>query len=146
MIPQERQEHTLDWLDQLYAAERKSLLPRLAEMGVFVEGAAAHEMEEVRRMVAEQARHAEWLADAAERSGGGLAPACADMGTAGLHYCDLRVLLPAVIANLEQLIAKYGQAMDERTRLTSPAAEAIARIYNRHTVHLEQLQSLRSRL
>ena len=145
MTSQERQKQTIDSLNSLYAAETKSLLPRLGEMGVFVQWAQAHEMDLVRRMTAEEARHVEWLAEAAEKADGALAPACADVHTANLHYCDLRVLLPMVIANVQMLVDLYGQALKERASLTDQAADTITRIYNRHQVHIEQLRSIQAR-
>lgn len=146
MISVDRQAYTLDVLNKLYAAEKRSLLPRLAEMGVFVQWAKAHELEQVRRMTAEHARHCEWLDDAAQSAGGSLDPACADVATANLHYCDLRLLLPRVIRNVHALIEHYGQVMKERAALVSQAAEVVARIYNRHQVHLDQLEQLKTRL
>lgn len=146
MISADQIEHSLSVLDQLHAAERKCLLHRLAEMGVFAERDFARDLEVVRRMTAEQDRHCAWLVEAAIASGGSLGPACADVRSANLHYCDLNVLLPRVIECKEQLVRLYGESMKDRPNLTDAAAEAVARIYNRHCVHLEQLQAIQARL
>ncbi len=146
MMDVDAQEYTLDQLNRLYAAEKRSLFPRLMEMGVFVQWARAHEMDQVRRMTAEQALAAGWLAEAAAQAGGALDPACADVHTANLHYCSLRSLLPAVLASVEQLVAIYAEAMTHRAGLTTEAAQTVARIYNRHQVQLEQLKAMQARL
>ena len=146
MNVQERQSFTLDVLNQLRSAERKSLLPRLPELDSFIQGTLAHELEQIRRMIAEQAKHDAWLQEAADRCDVSLSPACADVHTANLHYLDLVSLLPRVIACTDVLVQIYGQAQAAAADLLPPAAEAIARINNRHQVHLEQLREIQARL
>ena len=145
MSPQDRQAHSLDVLNRLRATERKSLLPRLVEINVFVQWALGHEMDLVRRMVAEQARHDVWLMEAADACDGALFPAAADVHTANLHYLDLCSLLPSVIAGTQSLVQLYGQALADEA-LMPEAAEAIARIHNRHQVHLQQLREIQARM
>ncbi|MBI4578204.1 MAG: hypothetical protein HY718_00785 [Planctomycetes bacterium] len=146
MTPQNQRDDTLDVLNKLYAAEKRSLLPRLAEMGVFAQWALAHEMEQVRRMAADQALHEAWLLEAAEACGGALRPACADVTTANLHYLDLQTLLPRVVAGVEHLVQLYDRTMREANSLLPEAAETVARIYNRHQAHIEQLRGLCTRM
>jgi hypothetical protein len=143
---QERQTHTLDVLARLHAAERRSLLPRLAELNAFVEWAFAPEMDQVRRMVAEESRHESWLMDAAAACGGALFPASADVGTANLHYLDIRMLLPRVIAAVDALVQLYGQALNDSANLDPASVEVLSRIRNRHQAHLEQLRAMQQRL
>jgi hypothetical protein len=142
----DRQQYTLEVLDALHVAEKRSLLPRLAELGAFVEWAHAGEMEQVRRMIVEEARHGEWLAAAADRCRGVLACAPADVSTASLHYCGLRALLPRVVASVEHLLETCGRALQESSALEPEAAETIARIHHQHQVHLEQLRAIQARL
>jgi hypothetical protein len=146
MNAQDRQSFTLDVLNQLRTAERRSLLPRLAELDVFIQEALAHELDQVRRMIAEQAKHDAWLLEAAERCDVSLSPASADVHTANLHYLDLGSLLPRVIACTNVLVQIYGQAQAGADDLLPPAAEAIARMHNRHQIHLEQLREIQARL
>lgn len=138
--------HTLDVINKLYAAEKRSLLPRLAELAAFVDWADAREMEKVRRMIADETRHQIWLAEAADRCRGVLLCAPPDAGTANLHYCELRALLPLVIGNIGKLVDAYAGALQESAGLMPDAIETIARIHSRHLTHLEQLRNLQPRL
>jgi len=111
-----------------------------------VEWAFALEMEQVRRMIADQACHESWLIDAADRCGGVLLPAPVDAGTANLHYLDLRVLLPRVIESVEQLVRTYDRALAESGALSPHGSEIISRIQRNHQEHLQQLKSIHARL
>ncbi|HOA73170.1 MAG TPA: hypothetical protein PL151_06920 [Phycisphaerae bacterium] len=142
----DRQQYTLEVLNNLYVAEKRSLLPRLAELGPFVEWAHAGEMEQVRRMIAEEARHGEWLAEAADRCRGVLECVPPDASTANLHYCGLQALLPRVVASVEKLVETCARALQESSALEPEAAETIARIHHQHQVHLEQLRAIQARL
>lgn len=146
MISQQPRKHTLDVLNRLHQAQKHSLLPRLIELKVFVDWALAHEMRLVRRMIEDQARHDEWLAQAAEACDGVLLPASPDPSSASLHYVDLRCLLPRVISSVERLVAAYGQAVQQSDSLTPLAAETVARIYHRNQSQLEQLKAIQARL
>ena len=138
--------HTLDILNQLFTAERRSPLPRLAEMGVFVTWALAREIEQVRRMVREEAVHQAWLLEAAEDCGGGLAPAGPDVTTANLHYLDLQAVMPRVLDGLEKLVRLYTDAAQHNHLLTPLAAETIRRIAIRHQAHLDQFRDIYARV
>lgn len=146
MNSQDQQAHTLDVLNRLRTAERRSLLPRLVEMDIFVQGALGHEMDQVRRMVVEQARHEAWLIEAAETCDGALFPAAADVHTASLHFLDLNSLLPRVLSSTDAIVQLYGQALADAANLMPAAIEAITRIHNRHQVHLQQLREIQARL
>jgi hypothetical protein len=136
------QEATIETLNQLYAAEQRSLLPRLAEMGVFVEWADARQMEAVRRMINDGMRHQLWLTEAIDAAGGAVYPSSADPASAGLHYTDLRVLLPKVVENVRGLIDVYELALQSDRPLTSEAATAVTRILNSHRAHLAELEKI----
>lgn len=134
-------EHSIEVLNHLYAAERRSLLPRLAEVRAFVSLAHAGEIEQVRRMIDEEARHVQRLLEAAEACGGSLGPASADVHTAHLHYLDLSMLMPLVLASLESLVQTCAQALGDPS-LAPKVAETVARIGNQHQVHVEQLRQI----
>ncbi len=146
MTSRSDREYTLEVLNSLHAAEKRSLLPRLAELNAFVEWSNAHDMDQVRRMIAESARHDAWLMEAADRCDGTLFPAPPDASTASLHYADLRCLMPRVIGSVQKLVQTYGRAVKESGPLLPQAAEAVARIHNRHQIHLEQLRAIQARL
>lgn len=146
MIAHDPRQHTMDVLNELYAAERRSLLPRLAELDAFVEWACAPEMEQVRRMMAEETAHVSWLAEAADCCDAVLFPAPPDASTASLHYADLRCLLPRVIDSVERLAQIYGRAAHDSAGLVPEVAETVSRIHHQHQTHLEQLRSIQQRL
>ena len=139
----EQQSRTLEVLNQLYAAERRSLLPRLAETGAFVSWASAGDMALVRTMVAQEQEHFAWLNEAADRCGGSLYPASLDVHTGHLHYLDVPALLPLVVRSVEDLVRAYKKA--GKQPLALEAADVLFRILARHTEHLEQLRQLHSR-
>lgn len=146
MIAQDPRQYTMDVLNKLYTAERRSLLPRLAELDAFVEWACAPEMEQVRRMIAEEAGHIAWLAEAADCCDAVLYPASPDASTASLHYADLRCLLPRIIDSVEHLAQLYGRTVQESATLLPAVAETVARIHQRHQTHLGQLRKIQQRL
>jgi hypothetical protein len=139
----EQQTRTLEVLNRLFAAERRSLLPRLAETGAFVTWASAADMILVQQMVAQEEEHLGWLAEAAEQCCGALYPASLDVHTGHLHYLDLHAMMPLVMRSIEELVRLYKQAGEQP--LTLEAADAIYRILARHTQHLDQLRQLQDR-
>jgi len=139
----EQQTRTLEVLNRLYAAERRSLLPRLAETGAFVSWASAGDAALVRTMVAQEQEHFAWLAEAADRCGGALYPVSLDVHTGHLHYLDVKALLPLVVRSIEDLVAAYQQA--GKQSIAIEAADVLFRILARHTEHLEQLRKLHER-
>jgi hypothetical protein len=139
----QQQARTIDVLNELYAAERRSLLPRLAETGSFVSWASAGEQELVRRMVADEYEHLEWLVDAMDCCCGVIYPAGPDVHIGHLHYLDLHAMLPLVTRSLENLVKVYQGAASQP--LTAPAGEVVSRILTRHQAHLEQIRNLQTR-
>ena len=139
----EQQSRTLEVLNKLYAAERRSLLPRLAETGAFVSWASTGDMALVKKMIAQEDEHMAWLAEAAEKCGGALYPASPDVHTGHLHYLDLHAIMPLVVRSVEELVRVYKEAGEQP--LTLDAADALFRILARHTQHLEQLRQLHDR-
>jgi hypothetical protein len=138
-----QQSRTLEVLNRLYAAERRSLLPRLAETGAFVTWASAGDMDLVKKMIAQEEEHFGWLAEAAERCDGALYPAGPDVHTGHLHYLDLHAMMPLVVRNIEAMVRTYKEAGEQP--LTLDAADAVFRILSRHSRHLEQLRQLHDR-
>jgi uncharacterized protein YciI len=139
----EQQSRTLEVINRLYAAERRSMLPRLAETGAFVSWASTGDQAAVQKMTAQEEEHLAWLAEAAEQCGGSLHPAGPDARTGHLHYLDLNTMLPLVVRSIEELVRVYKEAGE--LPLTLDAADALFRILSRHTQHLEQLRQLHER-
>lgn len=139
----EPQSRTIDVLNQLFAAERRSLLPRLVGAGAFVSWASAGDMALVRKMVAEEHEHLAWLVEAMDRCCGVLYPAGPDVHTGHLHYLDLHALMPRIVESLERLIHLYQDVGNQP--LAAPAGEVVNRILARHHRHLEQLRQVQDR-
>lgn len=142
----ETEEYTVDVLNRLYAAERRNLLARLMEIGVFASWALAEELEEVRGMIAESARHESWLMEAIEDAGGAVLPAGADVHSGNLHYLALPALMPRVLDRYEEIVRLYREALKEPARLTPKAFEVVSRIAHRHQQYLERLGQIDARL
>jgi len=142
----EDEQRTAELLNELYAAQSRSLLPRLAEAHVFVSGACAEDLEHVRRMIAEEGEHRAWLAEAIGQAAGSVYPVWADPATGHLHYLALPALLPRVLGNMEQLARLYSEAPARCQGLLPEAADLITRITRRHREHLEQLRQIQQRM
>ncbi|MHC4610328.1 MAG: hypothetical protein ACYS7M_08275, partial [Planctomycetota bacterium] len=97
-------------LDELIAAQGRSLLPRLLESTVSVGSQAAGELEIVRRLVAEEDTDTQRLVDTLMDLDGMPGPPVGEITSADFHYVDLDVLLPRVLADQEQLAARYQTA------------------------------------
>jgi hypothetical protein len=139
----QQQTRTVETLNRLFAAERRSLLPRLAEAEAFFSWASAADVALLQRMIAEERDHLAWLAEALDRCCGALYPAGADVHTGHLHYLDLHAMLPQVIRGLESLVAVYLEA--GKQPLIPPAAEVVNRILQNHQKHLAELRKLQAR-
>ncbi len=135
---------SIEVLNTLYAAEKRSLLPRLPELFNFVTWVSADQFELIKRIVADQREHEAWLFDAIERCDGAVYPTGADLTTANLHYLDLSAVMPRVVASVESLARLYKDAEAVAAQLTPLAAETLRRIARRHERHLEQLHRLRN--
>ena len=128
-------------LGELLEAEERSLLPRLLESTVFADSQAAGELGIVRHMVAEHQEDARRLFETLVALDGRPGPSVSEIGSADFHYLDLEVLLPRVLADQEQLAARYGaaaEALDD----CPPAADVVGEIAGRHRTRAEYLRKL----
>lgn len=140
----DRRHQTAEILGALYAAQRRSLLHRLGEMHNYVPADSVAEYEILRQIIARCADHEAALIDAVEDLGGTLPPVSPDVASAHLHYLDLGAILPRVIDDLRELIARYERV--PLAELTPEAAELIRRIHGRKQRQLERLQEVLARL
>lgn len=134
-----------DILNELLNAEARSLVPRLREYTLFVSWASADELRLVDRIVAEQREHQAWLFDAIVKLGGEPTPVRADMRSTLLHFLDLHHVLPRVLADKRRLAALFADAASG-TGGNPVASQVIAKIADRHRVHLQQLEKFASRV
>jgi hypothetical protein len=137
MIDQDR---TTDLLNRLFAAESTSLLPRLAELSPFASAEAEPSFELIQRIARESREHCEWLIEAIESAGGCVRPVSPDPRSGNLHYLSIEALVPLARRSLQELIAVYAAAAQERLVSVS-AADLVARILARHQADLKELQA-----
>ena len=141
-----QEEVTVETLNELYAACRRSPLPRLAESNVFLSNASAAESELVLRMLAEQREHEARLIAEINRCGGGLYPASPDPTSGNLHFLSLHAILPQAIAGLEQLVRAHAEAQARGGALTPAALGIISGFTGRLRQHLMELSELHARV
>jgi rubrerythrin len=128
---------TINVLNELLAAHKRSLLLRVMETSPFVSSADAALADTLRHIIAEEAEHADWLVEAVVEREGSPVSAIPDPRTASVHYVDLRYLLARIVQD-ERRILRACEAAAER--IEDPAArELITRIAERHRRHLDAL-------
>lgn len=133
--------HTIDVLNQLYAAEMQGVLPRLTDLQISASPGNAAQALPLRRVAAQSLEHREWLVEALDAADGALWPASMDVSTAMLHYLSVRTILPMVIHDIERRLEAYDRAAQSRPLLPE-AVGAISRISRRYSDTLAQLRSL----
>ena len=132
-------DRTVDILNELLALEQRSLAPRLLESTAFVDGASAGDLTNVQRIGQASKEHSAWLANMIISLGGVPGFCCGDLGTADMHYLDLRYTLPSFVADRESLIKKYELAA-RRIGDEPRASDLMQRILQRHRQELTLLQ------
>ena len=133
--------HVHEVLNELLAAEARSLLPRLLEVGVFVDFDEADDLEALRRMVVQQQEDRNRLAQTLIDLDGEPGLGVRDISSASFHYVELPVLMPRIIACQEQLVERYGRAVKALADCP-PAAEAVRDVADRRRSHLEYLRKI----
>ncbi len=133
-------------LEALYAAERGHLLLRVPEIAPFADRRAAGHLRTVRQLAQEAREHLDWLAEAAEACGAGIAPAAPPADAGHLHYLDLRTLLPRLIESTERLLERYRSCSARQAAGKPEVDEVLTRILGRHQIHLETLNRIRAEL
>ena len=73
--------------------------------------------------------------------GGHPGPAVGEIRSADLHYVDLETLLPRVLADQQQMAARYGEAV-EALQECGPACEIAGQIAGHHRTRVEYLRKL----
>jgi hypothetical protein len=135
----EQELNTVDVLNDLYAAETGSILPRLPELSLHASWGMAEEAELVRRLGEQSQEHRRRLIREIEAAGGSVRPASGSIEAASLHYVSFEAVRPRVIRALEQLRQVYAHAA-ARTPLT-PAATALITRHTADCAHaVENLQ------
>ncbi len=127
---------TIAGLNDLLALEHASHLSRLREAETYVSWPVAGLVDELRRIVAEDADHERWLVEEIYRLGGAPRPRRLDIRTAGDHYVDVNYLMPKIIDEERRLARAYAQGGGAAAGQT---ARLLAAIQSRHERHAEEL-------
>jgi hypothetical protein len=128
---------TVQSLNDLLAAHKRSLLLRLTDVAPFVSSVDAELAQTVRQMTREEAEHLDWLVAAIVERDGSPASALPDPRTASVHYVDLHYLLPRIVPDKRRLLTACKAAAKRTT--DASAAGLMNRIAVRHQRHLEKL-------
>ena len=128
-------------LNALLAAEAGSLMPHLAETGLFAHPASADELAALQRLASDSLKIQQWLSETIVSLRGTPAPRFADSSIADTHYVSVESLLPRVTEACRRLVETYRDAAS-RVADSPPAAEVVNRISTRHLKNLEALQAL----
>jgi len=137
----------IDLLNDILAAELRSLLPRLRESTVFVDWASADDLFAVNGMMNEELEHVAWLVDAINDVGGDPAPVTADIRSTGAHYLRLSYILPQVLRERRRALSLFESAAPQLAAndRASVVASRIIERKRRHVDHLAQLNELSRR-
>lgn len=136
-----KQDPTYDTLNELLAAERRSLLPRLAEAMVFITPDSAPEWAALQRLAQEHTSDESRLARTLIDLGGNPRPLWGDVHSADFHYTDLDHVLPRVLEREQEIAARYDTAFAELADCP-PALEVVRDIAARHRTCIESLTRL----
>lgn len=131
----------VDVLDELLAAESRSLIRHLDSSTVFVSWASADDAAAVQAMVVEDRQHADLLTRTIQELNGDPSPLGYDAAAAGVHYLELHTLLPQVVAGEEALAARFEDAV-ARVADEPRAAEVVARLLECHRSRADRLRAL----
>jgi hypothetical protein len=132
---------TIAALSDCYEAECRSLIRHVAESQPFITWLSVPDQAEVRQIAADEAGHERQLVDLILSLDGFLPPANRGTDAAGLHYLDLRYLLPRIIADKRRLIAAY-EAAAPHVAANKQAATIVGRILEDERRHLAELERI----
>lgn len=130
----------IDILNDLLAAEQRSLLARLAEAQPFLSWAGADQAPILRQLVADQLDHQRRLTETIDALGGVPRIPTGDISSAGAHYIDIHHLLPKLLEDLRSMIDACGRASELLGN--HPGGETVSAIHARHEAHAKQLEAI----
>lgn len=136
-------EHAIEILNNLLAAEYASLLPRLRQSNPFVTLAATEDREAVDRLIKDSERHERDLADLIMDLRGAPVPISYDIDTTSFHYITLEYLVPQILQNVHLLIDRYAGAGTTGNR---QADALIGRHLADYQTHLKALEKMHGNL
>lgn len=136
-------EHAIDTLNALLAAEYASILPRLRQSDPFVSLSATDDRVTAYGLVNDSQRHEQALADLIMDLRGAPVPPSYDIDTTSYHYVTLEYLVPQIIQSVQQLIAAYTAAGTTHNR---PADALISRHLSDYQSRLASLEKMHANL
>lgn len=125
-------------LEELLRAESRSLAARLGEADPYLGWESGIDPLLFARMIADQRRHQQRLAEVILQLGGVPRAAPPDARMTRLHYVEAAYLLPLLIEDKRRLIELYDQAA-ARVAGEPAAVEVVGRNRAGHAAHLERL-------
>lgn len=126
----------LDILNELLAAEQRSLPVRMFESTVFVSQVSVDHCADVDRLARISREHSAWLSELILELGGALGPRIGDVTSADLHYQELHHVVPRLLRAQKTLVDLYVTAA-QRVAAEPKARELVQRIITRHRQALD---------
>lgn len=124
-------------LNELLAAEKRSLLLRLTDTAPFVSSTDAGLADTIRPMIREATERIDRLSETIVALRGTLISTVPDPRTGSVHYVDLRYLLPRIIQDERRVLRVYDAAAE---RITDASARELAlSIGECHRRHIKEL-------
>ncbi len=135
-------ERAVEILNRLLLAEYESLVPRLAEADPYVSLSSAEDRARIAGIGEDVKAHVRDLVQMILKLRGSPAPRRFATDSGGVHYVKLSSLMPAIMANLRELISTYESASGATG---VPDADmligAILDNYRRHFAILEKMHA-----
>lgn len=136
-------EHAIETLNNLLAAEYASILPRLRHSDPFVSLSATDDRDAAYALVKDSERHEQALNDLIMELRGAPVPASYDIDTTSYHYVTLEYLVPQILQSVHLLIDRYAGAGTTGNRR---ADALVGRHLADFQTHLKALEKMHSNL
>ncbi len=132
----------IDILNELLAAEQRNVVTSLMESTMFVSGLTVRANEVLRDIARSSKEHSQRLVEAILDQGGVPGVRLVTMAPADLHFQEVSVALPRVLADRQALIQKYERAQQ---RVQEPTTNAIlVQVLDGHRTEEAALRALNS--
>lgn len=128
-------------LNELLAAEQRSVALRFSESILFVSPLHARNDLLIQEIAKQNREHAGWLTETVLELGSAPGIPVGDINSGDLHFCDLRMVAERLVSDLRHLARLYEMAA-QHVSADPVAAEVVARILARHINNLDAVAAL----
>ena len=128
-------------LNELLAAEQRSVALRFSESILFVSPLHARNNLLIQEIAKQNREHVGWLTETVLELGSSPGIPVGDINSGDLHFCDLNSVAERLVADLRYLARLYEMAA-QHVSADPAAADVVARIRARHRNNLETATSL----